>query len=115
MYKLNDIYACKTEKELFQLWKTKDKYDTYFVESNTKIEITINHRNVFIEDGIINPEIWKDKTSGKHILFMSETKDYIWGNELDLFNPKYLNFKYKDLIPSSEKIKLNKGSVYIIL
>lgn len=70
MYKLNDIYACKTEKELFQLWKTKDKYDTYFVESNTKIEITINHRNVFIEDGIINPEIWKDKTSGKHILFI---------------------------------------------
>jgi hypothetical protein len=42
-------------------------------------------------------------------------KDYIWGNELDLFNPKYLDFKYKDLIPSSEKIKLNKGSVYIIL
>lgn len=42
-------------------------------------------------------------------------KDYIWGNELDLFNPKYLNFKYKDLIPNSEKIKLNKGSVYIIL
>ncbi len=42
-------------------------------------------------------------------------KDYIWGNELDIFCSKYQNFSYKSLIPNSEKIKLNSGSVFIIL
>lgn len=70
MYNLNDINACKTERELFQLWKTKDTYETFYVEGDTQIEIRINHGNVFIEDGVINPTIWNDRTKGKHILFV---------------------------------------------
>lgn len=42
-------------------------------------------------------------------------KDFIWGNEIDIFNSKYQNFKYKSLIPEVEKIKQNSGSVFIIL
>lgn len=42
-------------------------------------------------------------------------KDYIWGNEIDIFNSKYQNFKYKSLIPDVERNKRNSGSVFIIL
>ena len=42
-------------------------------------------------------------------------KDFIWVNEIDIFNSKYQNFKYKSLIPAVEKIKQNSGSVFIIL
>ena len=42
-------------------------------------------------------------------------KDYICGNELDIFNSKYQNFKYKALIPDEVKKVQNKGAVYIVL
>lgn len=42
-------------------------------------------------------------------------KDYILGSELDLFSPKYLSFKYKERIPTSEKRECNPGKVYIVL
>lgn len=42
-------------------------------------------------------------------------RDYIKGSDLDLFNPKYLSFKYKDLIPDEEKKRCNPGVIYIII
>ncbi len=42
-------------------------------------------------------------------------KDYIIGNEIDIFNIKYQNFMGKEYIPESEKIKRNKGSIFIYL
>lgn len=42
-------------------------------------------------------------------------KDYIFGNELDIFNKKYQNFKYRSLIPDSVKKMCNPGAIYIIL
>lgn len=42
-------------------------------------------------------------------------KDYIFGNELDLFCAKYQNFKFKQLIPEEEKRICNKGKVFIVL
>lgn len=42
-------------------------------------------------------------------------KDYICGNELDIFNIKYQNFKYKSLIPDVIKRLQNPGAIYIIL
>ena len=42
-------------------------------------------------------------------------KDYICGNELDIFNPKYQNFKYKMLLTEEVKRSKNPGAVYIIL
>lgn len=42
-------------------------------------------------------------------------KDYICGNELDIFNKKYQDFKYKHLIPDDYKRRCNPGAIYIIL
>ena len=42
-------------------------------------------------------------------------KDYICGNELDIFNLKYQNFKYRSLIPDNVKKICNSGAIYIIL
>ena len=42
-------------------------------------------------------------------------KDYICGNELDIFNLKYQNFKYRDLIPENVKKIRNSGAIYIVL
>lgn len=41
-------------------------------------------------------------------------KDFILGNELDIFNSKYQSFKYKDLV-RSEIDKHNPGIIYVIL
>lgn len=42
-------------------------------------------------------------------------KDFICGEDLDIFSSKYLNFKYRDLIPESEKKIKNKGIIYLVL
>ena len=42
-------------------------------------------------------------------------KDFICGDELDIFNKKYQNFKYLSLIPNEVKRIQNKGAIYIIL
>jgi hypothetical protein len=42
-------------------------------------------------------------------------KDFICGNEIDIFNSKYQNFKYKMLLTEEVKRSKNPGAVYIIL
>lgn len=42
-------------------------------------------------------------------------KDFICGNELDIFNKKYQDFKYKILLPKEVKRIQNKGAIYIVL
>ena len=42
-------------------------------------------------------------------------KDFICGNELDIFNKKYQNFKYLSLIPDDIKKIRNSGAIYIVL
>lgn len=42
-------------------------------------------------------------------------KDFICGNELDIFNSKYQNFKYISLLTPEIKKMQNKGAIYIIL
>lgn len=42
-------------------------------------------------------------------------KDYISGNELDIFSVKYQSFIGVDRIPESEKKKRNPGAIYISL
>lgn len=54
-------------------------------------------------------EILEEKKNKKII------KDYICGEDLDIFSSKYLNFKFRYLIPESEKKIKNKGIIYIIL
>lgn len=42
-------------------------------------------------------------------------KDFIFGNDLDIFSIRFQSFKYSHLISDSEKYKKNPGAVYIIL
>lgn len=42
-------------------------------------------------------------------------KDFIFGNDLDIFSSKYQSFKYSHIIPADEKNKRNAGAVYIVL
>ena len=45
----------------------------------------------------------------------NQIKGFINGNELDIFNVKYQNFKYKMLLTEEVKRSKNPGAVYIIL
>ena len=42
-------------------------------------------------------------------------KDYILGNEIDIFNAKYQGFQYKSLISEDVKKRRNPGAIYVIL
>ncbi len=42
-------------------------------------------------------------------------KDYILGENIDIFNLVYQNFQYKDLIDENMKKKHNRGTIVIIL
>ena len=42
-------------------------------------------------------------------------KDFICGDELDIFNIKYQNFKYRNLLTEDIKRIRNKGAIYIVL
>lgn len=45
----------------------------------------------------------------------NKIKDFIFGNDLDIFSSKYQSFKYSQIIPCEEKNKRNAGCVYIVL
>lgn len=61
----------------------------------------------------------KIKTESLNILAEYKTqnkiKDYICGSDLEMFSSTFINFKYKDRIPLSEKTKHNAGAIYVIL
>ena len=42
-------------------------------------------------------------------------KDFICGDELDIFNKKYQEFKYRSLLTEEIKRIQNKGAIYIVL
>ncbi len=45
----------------------------------------------------------------------SKIKDYLIGSELDIFNKRYQNCKYKDKLPKEESRYPNPGKIYIFL
>lgn len=42
----------------------------------------------------------------------NQVKDFIEGNEIDIFNPKYLSLKGREFIPKED---YNKGEIIVIL
>lgn len=64
-----NIADCKTEKELFELWKSKEPVTTHYLDRKRKIECIINHGNLFISDGIVNNDVW-GQCGKKKILFV---------------------------------------------
>lgn len=51
-----------------------------------------------------------EEFNNKHFI-----RGYIKGNDLDIFSPVYHSFKFKELIPDSEKRLCNPGVIYIII
>lgn len=62
-----NIAVCRTEKELLELWKAKEPVTKNYMEKKQQKTVSINHRNVFISDGIVNGEVWNSQ-NGKKIL-----------------------------------------------
>lgn len=79
-YSKEDIENCKNLDELFILWKSKPIVETSYIEEGKVVNVVINHRNVFISDGAVCPEVWNDRTKGKHILFVLKEA---YGEECD--------------------------------
>ena len=50
----DNIAVCKTERELLELWKTKEPVTRSYVDKKQEKTVSINHKNVFISDGIVN-------------------------------------------------------------
>lgn len=62
------------------LWKTKEPVTVTYTDGNTEKTAYINHKNVFISDGIVNKDVWNNQ-SGKKILYIlkeayGETEDW---------------------------------------
>lgn len=74
----DDIKSCKTEEELMALWKTKEPVTVRYKDGNTEKAVYINHKNVFISDGIVNNDIWNNQP-GKKILYV--LKEAYGGNK----------------------------------
>lgn len=56
---LQQLAECKTEDELFILWKSKPIHRTSYIDKKQAIDLEINHQKVFIADGVVNPEEWE--------------------------------------------------------
>lgn len=69
-YTKETIVKCTNLDELFELWKSKPVIETSYIEDGKEVKVTINHKDVFISDGAICPEVWNDRSKGKHILFV---------------------------------------------
>ena len=81
------LNSCKTLKELFQLWENKGIITTTYKNSKGEdIPLTINHaRDLFIKDGIVNEDKWKNTGVPKVSFVMKEaydSKDSGWDREL---------------------------------
>lgn len=63
------IAACKTERELLELWKTKEPVTRSYVDKKKEKAVSINHKNVFISDGIVDEVVWNNQI-GKKILYV---------------------------------------------
>ena len=64
-----NIAVCKTERELLELWKTKEPVTRSYVDKKQEKTVSINHKNVFISDGIVNEAVWNNQI-GKKILYV---------------------------------------------
>ncbi len=64
-----NIAACRTEKELLELWRAKEPVTKNYMEKKQQKTVSINHKNVFISDGIVNEEVWNSQ-NGKKILYV---------------------------------------------
>lgn len=74
------IAACKTEKELLELWKTKKPVTKSYMDKKQEKIITINHKkNVFISDGVINEAVWNNQREKKILYVLKEA----YGEEED--------------------------------
>lgn len=40
-------------------------------------------------------------------------KGYVFGSDIDIFNPSYQKFPYRDKIPDNDKRMRNPGAIYI--
>ena len=49
-----NIAIWKTEKELLELWKAKEPVTGSYMEKKQEKTVSINHKNIFISDGIVN-------------------------------------------------------------
>ena len=64
-----NIAVCKTERELLELWKTKEPVTRSYVDKKQEKTVSIHHKNVFISDGIVNEAVWNNQI-GKKILYV---------------------------------------------
>lgn len=64
-----DIAKCKTEKELLALWKSKEPVTKSYIDNKQEKTVSIDHKNVFISDGVVNEITWNNQ-DGKKILYV---------------------------------------------
>jgi hypothetical protein len=90
-----EISKCKNVTELLALWKNKAPVSTSYIADSQETHIVINHKNVFISDGVVDDDAWGN---GKKILFLlkeayGETEDWSLTNWLKAKKPSTSNWK----------------------
>ena len=86
------IKECVTEEKLFEIWKSKEALVHQYQYEKESREVTINHNNIFISDGVVNQEVWYNNPDKKRILFILKEayggeKDWSLAEELSLKDP----------------------------
>lgn len=75
----DDVYNSKSLKELFVLWENKDPQTVTYEIKGTEHKVTIDHaNNKFIEDGIVNPDVW---SSGQYKRILYVLKEAYTGDD----------------------------------
>lgn len=82
---------------MLKLWKPKEPISTSYIEDNQEKNIIINHKNVFISDGVVDDTTWKN-LNGKKILFLlkeayGENNDWSLTDWLLTVKPSSSNWK----------------------
>ena len=63
------LAVCKSVREVLELWNTKVPVTRSYGDKKQENTVSINHKNVFISDGIVNEAVWNHQT-GRKILYV---------------------------------------------
>ena len=75
------IEDASTLDELFTLWRGKEPESFEYTYGKRSIQVNIDHgKNVFIADGIVNPEVWNSGDKKRILCIMKEAYGSDWDN-----------------------------------
>lgn len=75
------IRACDNLEDLLKIWEHKPSMEISYLKGKEEICQTINHQSdYFIEDGIVNDEVWRSGKKKRILFVLKEAYGEDWGS-----------------------------------